>query len=63
MKEVNVKDASVTSLLEIDGDVFLIAMSRERLEAIQALVRASAEIIVPTHKTQAELNEFLNYKS
>ncbi len=62
MKDVNLKNASVTLLLEIDGDVYFTAMSRDRLEAVQVLVKSSTEIIVPTHKSQAELNEFLNYK-
>ena len=62
MSRVNVEDSSVTVLLEIDGNVHLIGMSKERKEALDEMVKMVADVAYNTKRTQAELNEFLGYK-
>ncbi|KIL79549.1 hypothetical protein [Bacillus badius] len=60
--EINIEDSQVSLLLEIDGEVHLVGMDKEKLEAITLLVKRSIELVVPTGKSQKELREFLNYK-
>ena len=62
MSEVNLEDASVTVLLEINGDIHLIGMSNERKEALETMVKMVADVAYKTKRTQWELNEFLGYK-
>lgn len=58
----NVENAQVTLLLEIDGEIHLVGMSPDRRDALSMMVKASAEIAVPTKRSQAELNAFLQEK-
>jgi hypothetical protein len=58
----NIEDAQLTILLEINGMVHLVGMSKERLEAITFVIKNAVEIAVPTTKNQEELRNFLNYK-
>lgn len=60
--EVNLDKAQVTLLLEIDGKVHLIGMEKEKLEAVEFLIKRSVAVVVPTKKSQHELVNFLNYK-
>ena len=62
MPKISVKDAMVNVFLEINGEIYLVAMKKDRLETIQALVHSSADAVIPTGKTQGQLNDFLNYK-
>lgn len=62
MSRVSIEDASVTVLLEIDGEVYFIGMSKERKEALDEMVKMVADVAYNTKRTQAELNEFLGYK-
>lgn len=57
----NIENAQLTILLEIDGKVHLIGMSKERLETIDLLIKSAAEIAIPTNKSQKDLCDFLNY--
>lgn len=61
--EKNIEDAQVSILLEIDGKVHLVGMTKERLDAITALIKNAVEVVVPTKKTQRELRDFLDYKN
>ena len=58
-KEVSLENASVTITMEIDGQVHLVAMHPERLEALGNLIKAAAEAIVPTGIRQHQLQSFL----
>ncbi|MGN7284294.1 hypothetical protein ACTHP3_05000 [Shouchella rhizosphaerae] len=58
---VSVKDAQVTILVEIEGQVHLVAMEREKLGAVTFLDKNSIHGVIATGKSQAELNEFLGY--
>ena len=62
MSRVSVEESSVTVLLEIDGNVHLVGMSQERIEALEAMVKMAADVAYNTKRTQSELNEFLGYK-
>ncbi|WP_263707876.1 hypothetical protein [Shouchella tritolerans] len=57
----SVNDAQVTILVEIDGQVHLTAMEKEKYEAVTFLAKNSVVGVIPTGKSQAELNEFLGY--
>ncbi|MBX0320117.1 hypothetical protein [Shouchella clausii] len=59
---VSVKEAQVTILVEINGQVHLTAMEKEKLEAVAFLAKNSIHGVIPTGKSQAELNEFLGYR-
>lgn len=56
-----------TELLDIailaihNGEIHLVAMEKDRLEAITGLAKMAAVKIVPTGKSRSELLEFLNY--
>ncbi|WP_263708017.1 hypothetical protein [Shouchella tritolerans] len=58
----SVKEAQVTILVEINGQVHLVAMEREKLEAVTFLAKNSIHGVIATGKSQAELNEFLGYR-
>ncbi|WP_144558496.1 hypothetical protein [Shouchella miscanthi] len=55
----NLKDSQVTAVLEINGEVHLLAMEQEHYEAVSTLVKMSATTAYPTGKSQTELREFL----
>lgn len=58
----DITNAQVSILLEIDGQVHLVGIEKERLEAITTLIKVGAEVAVPTGKSQAELRGFLKCK-
>ena len=58
-KKVSLEDATVTITLEVDGQVHLVAMHPERLEALGNLIKAAAEEIIPTGIRQRQLQLFL----
>lgn len=60
--EVNIENATVTVLLEIDGQVHLVAMHKDKLTMIEFITKRAAEVVIPTGKTQNELLAFLNYR-
>lgn len=62
MSKVSIEAASVTVLLEIDGDIHLISMTPERKEALETMVKMVADKAYNTKWTQSELNQFLGYK-
>lgn len=59
MSKVNLKNAQVNILIEVDGDICLVAMTKESKVSIEMLVKMSAERLVLTKRTQANLNEYL----
>lgn len=61
-KEINMVDASLNIFLEINGEVHMVAMTREKLDAIKFLVGNSVSNVIPTGKSQAQLNVFLGYE-
>ena len=62
MDKISIANASINILLEVDGEIYLTAMKNDRLETIQSLVQASADAVVPTGKTQGQLNDFIGYQ-
>ncbi|RKD22566.1 hypothetical protein BEP19_09910 [Ammoniphilus oxalaticus] len=61
MSKVNIESSTVNVLLELGGEVHLVAMHPDKYEAVSILVKAAAETIIKTGKTQTELLHFLNY--
>ena len=55
----NIEDAQVNILLTIDGEVHLISMQQQNLEAVDTLVKVAAETAYPTGKSQNDLRKFL----
>lgn len=60
--KIDVTNATVNILMEIDGKIHLIASKKDKYETISHLVKNSIEYAIPTDKTQADLLKFLNYK-
>lgn len=61
-KSIDLTHSSINLLLEINGEIHLVAMKNSKLETIQALVQMSVEGAIPTGKTQGQLNDFLGYE-
>lgn len=59
MSTLNLENAQVTVLVEVNGDICLVAMPKEQLQAIETLVKISVAKLYKTRKTQADLNKFL----
>lgn len=62
MMEKSIEDAQLTILLEIDGQVHLIGMSKDKLDAITTVIKSAVEVVVPTNRSQKDLRDFLNVK-
>lgn len=62
MSRVSIEDATVTVLLEINGDVHLVGINKEHKEALDTFVKMVADVAYNTLRTQSELNEFLGYR-
>lgn len=62
MNEVNKRELDIAILAYHNGEVHLVAMEKEKLEAVTGIAKMATENIIPTGKSRAELLEFLNYK-
>lgn len=62
MSKVKIEELDIAILAFYNGNVHLVTMEKERLEAITGLAKIATTNIVPTGKSRAELLEFLNYK-
>jgi len=60
---IDIQDAQLSLLIEIDGNVHLIGIDKEKLEAINFLIKESISVVIPTNRTQQDLLNFLDYKS
>lgn len=61
-EKVSLENATVNILIELNGKVNMVAMKKDKYDAISMLSKVSAETLIDTGKTQAELLRFLNYK-
>ena len=59
LNKVKLKEAQLNLLLTIDGQVYAVAMDREKLETIDFLVKGSTAAVVPTKRNQDELLSYL----
>lgn len=59
--EIKINNSTVNVLLTIGNKIHLVAMDKEKLDAVSVLVRLSTSGVIDTGKTQKELNEFLGY--
>lgn len=62
MTKVNIDQLDIAILAFHDGKVHLVAMEKEKLEAVTGLAKMATSNIIPTGKTRKELLKFLNYK-
>jgi len=60
--EVNIENAQVNLLLEVNGKIHLVGMDKDKFEAVEFLIKKSVSAIIPTKKTQQDLLDFLDYK-
>lgn len=60
--KINIENATVNILIELGGEVHLVAMEKDKFEAVTLLTKAAASTLVKTGRSQAELLEFLNYR-
>ena len=58
----SIEGAQLSILLEIDGKVHLVGLSKERLEMLDGLIKMAVEVAIPTNKSQKDLCDFLGYK-
>lgn len=61
MSKVNIEHATVNVLIELNGEVHLVAMNRDKYDAVTFLAKASVDTLIKTERTQKELLEFLHY--
>lgn len=59
MNQVNITDAQVTILVEVDGLVCLTRMNKDKYDAVTFLVKKSLHDLVKTEIAQDELNRLL----
>lgn len=62
MTKVNIDQLDIAILAFRNDEVYLVAMEKERLEAITGLAKIATTNIIPTGKSRAELLGFLNYE-
>lgn len=62
MEKVNLDNAQVNILIELNGDLHMVAMKKEKLGAATLIIKSATEHLVRTGRTQNELLEFLNHK-
>lgn len=60
---VNIEQSSITVLIEVDGIVHLVAMEKDKYEAISFLTKQSVYRLIKTSRSQAELREFLGVRA
>lgn len=58
--ELNIENTTVTILLNDRNDLYAVAMSTERLKAIETAIKLAVDYAIPTNKTQSELIKFLD---
>ena len=63
VNKASIENATVNILIELAGEIHLVAMEKDKYDAVTLITKASADTLIKTGRTQWELNEFLNYKS
>lgn len=61
-KEINLKNSQVNILMEHNGMVHMVSMSKERYDAISMLVKGATHELIRTNRTQEDLLNFLTNK-
>ncbi|WP_368900829.1 hypothetical protein [Oceanobacillus oncorhynchi] len=61
MSKIDLEDAVVNILLEVNGQVYMVTMDKDKYDAVSMLTKFSAKNIIPTGKSQKELSEFVGY--
>lgn len=57
--ELNVENTQVTILINDHNKVYAVAMTKERLEAVETTIKLAVEYAIPSTRTQMELVDFL----
>lgn len=60
-ENISLKNATLNILLTINGEIHLVAMGKDELDAITLLVKRASSAVVPTRVSQTQLNNLLNY--
>lgn len=45
----------INIVVEVDDELYLVAMNKEKLDAINYLIKQSVDVIFPIHKKQEDL--------
>ncbi|WPK12266.1 hypothetical protein R6U77_00845 [Lysinibacillus louembei] len=59
MQQVDVQNAQLTILINIDGQMYLTGFDKEQYEAVQVLIKTAIKTVIPTEVKQVQLNGFL----
>lgn len=62
MGSVDLENATVSILIELDGIVHLVSMKKDNYDAVSFLAKQAAHGLVPTKRTQHELHDFLEVR-
>lgn len=57
MSKIDLENATVNILLEVNGQVYMVTMDKDKYDAVSILTKVSAKNIIPTGKSQKELIE------
>lgn len=60
--KISLENAVVNVLLGIGGEVYVVAMEKEKLKTVETLVKLSTHTIAPTGVYEEQLAEFLGFK-
>lgn len=62
MKKIDIVKAQVTILLEIDGEMHLVAMDKSEYKLVSDLIKKVTKAVVPIGVSQSELLDFVDKK-
>lgn len=60
--KIDIENASVSVLLTIDNQMYLVAMKKKSYDAISFLVKSSSMHVIPTNKTHEQFLSFAGYE-
>jgi len=61
IKKVDITDATVNILLEIDGRLYMTRFKKGKHDAMSLLIKRAIYDIIPIDKTQSDLLEFVGW--
>lgn len=62
MASVDTENLTVNILIEHEGEIHMVAMEKEKFEAVSFLTKRSIDTLIKTGKSQNDLLKFLGYK-
>lgn len=61
-RKVDIENASVSVLLTMQNQMYLVAMKKKHYDAIGLLVKSSSMHVIPTNKSYEEFLNFTGYE-